>query len=112
MPPTRPIQAVSGWGPSRDGRVKPDMAAFGTSVRAPSSRDMDAAQRHQEFMAEIQALRSLIEPRIAVNRAAVERDRAQLAEAQAYKAELEQIYDAIKRTRGEVEALDADAARL
>ncbi len=85
----------------------------GAGARAPEeARDMDAAQRHQEFMAEIKALRSLIEPRIAVNRAAVERDRAQLAEAQAYKAELEQIYDAIKRTRGEVEALDADAARL
>lgn len=37
------ISGSSGRGPSRDGRIKPDIAAVGTSVTAPRSRNMNAA---------------------------------------------------------------------
>jgi len=52
----------------------------------------------REFIAELQALRALIEPR-APSRETMERCRAQLAEADAYKRELEQLYAAILKTR-------------
>src|SRR6266852_2170924 len=42
----------------------------------------DGALRHREFMTEIQSLRELIGPRTEVNRDALERARAQIAEAQ------------------------------
>jgi chemotaxis protein CheZ len=48
---------------------------------------------------EIKALRALIEPNAVVSREAMERSRAQIAEAQAYKRELDIIHAAIERTR-------------
>ena len=75
-----------------------------------SARDAEAALRHHEFMAEIKALRGLIEPRAETNRAAMETSRAQIAEAQAYKAELETIYAALKRSREEVAAFAGGGA--
>jgi chemotaxis protein CheZ len=65
--------------------------------------------RHQDVMAELQALRALIEPRTHVERDAVERARAQIAEAQAYKHELDLIYAAVKSTREEMDAFAAAA---
>lgn len=75
-----------------------------STMSAPATA---AAQRYDEFMAEIKALRSLIEPRGEVDRDAMEKSRAQIAEAHAYKAQLELIHEAVRRTRGEVEALGA-----
>ena len=75
-----------------------------------SARDAEAALRHHEFMAEIKALRGLIEPRAETNRAAIETSRAQIAEAQAYKAELETIHAALKRSREEVAAFAGGGA--
>jgi chemotaxis protein CheZ len=63
----------------------------------------------QEFMAELQALRELLEPRARVERDAMERARAQIAEAHAYKHELELIYAAVKSTREEMDAFMAGA---
>lgn len=43
---TAPIPAISGSsgrGPSRDGRIKPEIATVGTGVQAPRSRNMNAA---------------------------------------------------------------------
>jgi chemotaxis protein CheZ len=45
----------------------------------------------------------------AIERDALDRARAQIAEAQAYKRELGLIHAAVERTRDEVTALDADA---
>ena len=45
---------------------------------------MEGALRHREFMAELQTLRDLIGPRAGVDRDALERARAQIAEAQAF----------------------------
>lgn len=76
-----------------------------------SAREAEAAMRHHEFMAEIRALRGLIEPHGAPSdREAMERARAQIAEAQAYKAELELIHAALKRGRTEAASLGSRGA--
>jgi chemotaxis protein CheZ len=63
----------------------------------------DPARQH-ELMNEVKALRALIEPRGEISREDMERARAQIAEAQAYKRELDTIFTAIKRTRQEMGA--------
>lgn len=75
-----------------------------------TARDAEAALRHHEFIAEIQALRGLIEPRAGVSRQAMETSRAQIAEVEAYKAELETIQAALKRGRVEVAAFAGGGA--
>jgi chemotaxis protein CheZ len=67
------------------------------------------APQHHAFITELQALRELIGSPAAIDRDALERARAQIAEAQAYKHELGLIYAAVERTRDEMTALDADA---
>src|SRR5258708_19951440 len=69
----------------------------------------EGALRHREFMTEMQSLRELIGPRTEVDRDALERARAQIAEAQAYKHELGLIYAAVERTRTEMTVLGAEA---
>jgi chemotaxis protein CheZ len=81
-------------------------AAFADGIAAGGT---DGAHQHREFMTELQTLRQLIGPRAAVDRDALERARAQIAEAQAYKHELGLIYAAVERTRSEMTALGADA---
>jgi chemotaxis protein CheZ len=75
--------------------------ARSSAPSALSAREAEDAMRHHEYMSELRALRALIEPR-ATSRDTMERARAQLAEAQAYKHELEVIYSAVKRTRTEI----------
>jgi chemotaxis protein CheZ len=75
-----------------------------------AARDAEAAMRHHEFMTEIRALRSLIEPRPQTDREAMETSRAQIAEAQAYKTELELIHTALRRSRDEIAALGGRGA--
>ena len=72
-------------------------------------QNTEGALRHREFMAEMQSLRALIRPRVQVDREALERARAQIAEAQAYKRELSVIYGAVERTRTEMTALGVEA---
>src|SRR5436190_23764297 len=79
-------------------------AAVGVAVEGA-----EGALRHREFMAEMQSLRELIGPRTEVDRDALERARAQIAEAQAYKHELGLIYAAVERTRTEMTVLGAEA---
>lgn len=62
----------------------------------------DGALRHREFMTEMQALREMIAPRAEMDRDFLERARAQIAEAAAYKHELGLIYAAVERTRSEM----------
>lgn len=69
--------------------------------------EAEGALQHREFMTELQALREMIQPRSDVDRDALERARAQIAEAQAYKHELGLIYSAVERTRTDMAALDA-----
>jgi chemotaxis protein CheZ len=68
------------------------------------------AQQQRELMTELQALRGLVGPRTGVDRDALERARAQIAEAQAYKHELGLILAAVERTRNEMTALAPEAS--
>lgn len=75
-----------------------------------------AAQAHPgggdqrgEFASGLRALRSPIEPQVAAENEIAKRARAQIAEAQAYKAELATIYDAIGRTAADMASLVAGA---
>ncbi len=87
-----------------------EQSAMSGGQTADAARDAEAAMRHHEFMAEIRALRSLIEPHRGTNREEMERARAQMAEAQAYKTELELIYAALKHGRGEAASLASAGA--
>jgi chemotaxis protein CheZ len=69
----------------------------------------DTPQRH-ELMAEIKALRAMIEPHQNVNREMMDRARAQISEAQAYKREIDLIYAAVKRTKQEIDTINAGRA--
>jgi chemotaxis protein CheZ len=71
--------------------------------------EAEGAQRHREFMTELQALRELIGSRADVDQDALGRARAQIAEAQAYKHELGLIYAAVERTKSEMIMLGANA---
>ncbi len=84
----------------------------GARLRASNgaaAEDAEGALRHHEFIAEMRSLRELIGPRAEVDRDALERARAQIAEAQAYKHELGLIYTAVERTRTEMSELGAEA---
>jgi chemotaxis protein CheZ len=88
-------------------RIEQGAAAPGA---AASARDAEAAMRHHEFMTEIRALRSLIAPQAPTGREAMEISRAQIAEAHAYKAELELIHTALRRSREEAAAISGRGA--
>jgi chemotaxis protein CheZ len=76
-------------------------------VPRPASAEATATEpRHHEYLTELKALRALIEPQAQLDREAIERSRAQIAEAQAYKHELNLIYAAVRRTKQEMDTLD------
>jgi chemotaxis protein CheZ len=75
----------------------------------PAARGAEGVLRHREFVAEMAALRDLIGPGTGGDSDALERARAQIAEAQAYKHELGLIYAAVERTRAELAALGPEA---
>lgn len=77
--------------------------ALRTAVAAPSSDD-EAARRHHELIAEIKALRTLVEPKEDAQRI-LETYQAQLAEMQKLKGELVIIHNAILRTKQEIATL-------
>lgn len=60
---------------------------------------------HDEIMAELKALRTLIQPREELTQDVVEAYRKEIAEAQKLKAELDLIYEAINRTKTEIATL-------
>src|SRR6478672_9507800 len=72
-----------------------------------AERGTEDALRRRELTTEIEKLRDLIGS--DADRGALERVRAQIAEAQAYRHELSLIYAAVERTRSEMAALGAGA---
>jgi chemotaxis protein CheZ len=64
----------------------------------------DALLRHDEIMAELRALRSIIEPH-ALTEQLIDAHRTEMAEARKLKAELDTIYEAINRTKREIASL-------
>jgi chemotaxis protein CheZ len=78
---------------------------------APEEASADRAEsafRRHALMAELEELRALIAPRAQLDRETLERARMQIAEAEAYKRELELIYQAVERTKDEIGAGGAD----
>src|SRR3954464_13742331 len=61
--------------------------------------------QHHEIMSELRALRSLVKPAEQVSLQMIEGYKAQIAEAQKLKAELDLIYDAINQTKQEIAAV-------
>ena len=76
----------------------------GNGATKPSRRTNGAAA-HDEIMAELRALRTLIQPREELTQDVVEAYRNQMAEAQKLKAELDIIYEAINKTKTEIATL-------
>ena len=79
------------------------------SRRATPSVRAQPAPPTDEYLAELKALRALIEPRLPANRDAMERARAQLAEADSYRRELAALHAAIEHSRAATAALDGAA---
>jgi chemotaxis protein CheZ len=65
----------------------------------------ERALGHDEVMAELRALRTLIQPREDLTVGMVEAYKAEIAEAQKLKGELDLIYDAINKTKTEIATL-------
>jgi chemotaxis protein CheZ len=74
----------------------------GAPTTAADAGGSDALWRHDEIMAELRALRSIVEPQ---TEELVEVHRAEMAEARKLKAELDAIYEAINRTKREIASL-------
>jgi chemotaxis protein CheZ len=82
-----------------------------TRLRALAGAGGEAAARaplRPDLMAELTALRELIGLNAPAERTAMERARAQIAEAEAYKAELDLIYAAVKRTKADAGVPDIE----
>jgi len=73
--------------------------------RASGPVNGPAPSHHHEIMSELRALRSLVKPAEEVSLQMIEGYKAQIAEAQKLKAELDLIYDAINRTKQEIAAV-------
>jgi chemotaxis protein CheZ len=67
--------------------------------------DADPVSRHQEVMAELKTLRSLVKPAEQVTQQMIDAYKQQIAEASKLKGELDLIYDAINKTKKEIATL-------
>lgn len=81
-------------------RIEAFNAAMGAT--AGDGRDED---RHRELLAEIRALRSLVQPTQELSEKAFEQLRRDQAEARRIKVEMDLIYEAINRTKREIATL-------
>jgi len=70
--------------------------------RANGHSHGQAYPHHHEIMSELRALRSLVKPAEQVSLQMIEGYKAQIAEAQKLKSELDLIYDAINKTKQEI----------
>ena len=93
-------------------RIEEHARQHASEAVAPGGAGEDGAQRHREFMTELQSLRALIEPRHPMSRESLERARSQVAEAQAFKRELGLIYAAVERSTEDLKALIANGAEF
>ncbi len=65
----------------------------------------DPLARHFEIISEIKAIRAIVEPRESITEQMINAYRAEIAEAQKLKGELDTIYEAINRTKQEIATL-------
>jgi chemotaxis protein CheZ len=75
--------------------------------RAIAAQQAAASPQLDTYLAEIKALRALLEPRAEPRRGVVESARAQLTEVQSYRDELAAIYAAIQSSRQDMDSLKA-----
>ena len=109
MPAQRKIFRIEQMG--ADGAADPAID-FRVSLEADSApagsdaagSDIESGRRHDELLAEIKALRALIEPQDDAQRV-LENYQSQLAEMQKLKSELVIIHTAITRTKQEIATL-------
>jgi chemotaxis protein CheZ len=80
-------------------------AVNGRETRPAAVGGEQSSFRHHEVMAELRALRAIIEPRETVTEKMIESYKAELVEAQKLKAELDIIYAAINKTKHEIATL-------
>src|ERR1043165_1654582 len=73
--------------------------------RVNGSANRHSHAHHHEIMSELRALRALVKPAEDFSLQIVEGYKAQIAEAQKLKAELDLIHDAINRTKQEIAAV-------
>ena len=96
--PSEPAPVAAAASPAPAARPVPMRAA------AISIPDDEAARRHHELIAEIKALRHLVEPKEDAQRI-LETYQAQVSEMQKLKSELVIIHNAITRTKQEIATL-------
>ena len=72
---------------------------------APRNGAVERVQPHDQIMAELKALRSMVQPREELTHGVLEAYKAEMAEAQKLKAELDLIYGAINKTKWEIATL-------
>ncbi|HLH93228.1 MAG TPA: protein phosphatase CheZ [Xanthobacteraceae bacterium] len=109
MPAQRKIFRIEQMGadgaadPAIDFRVSLEADSMPIEAGAPVS-DIESGRRHHELLAEIKALRALVEPKDDAQRM-LETYQVQLAEMQKLKNELVIIHTAITRTKQEIATL-------
>jgi chemotaxis protein CheZ len=97
--PSEPVPTMASPAPSPAARPVPMHASI-----AIATADDEAARRHHELIAEIKALRTLVEPKEDAQRI-LDTYQAQLSEMQRLKGELVIIHNAIIRTKQEIATL-------
>jgi chemotaxis protein CheZ len=80
----------------------------GAPATATDGGESDALSRHDEIMAELRALRSIIAPHGPTEHL-FDPHRSEMAEARKLKAELDAIYEAINRTKREIASLHVNS---
>jgi chemotaxis protein CheZ len=75
------------------------------ALMRPGNGAAKESRGHDEIMAELKALRTLIQPREDLAHGVIEAFRAEIGEAQKLKRELDLIYEAISKTKHEIATL-------
>jgi chemotaxis protein CheZ len=104
MPAPRKIFRIEQMGVEGGAEASVDLSAATTTPEGVPTRADAGARRHDELLAEIKALRALLQPRDDALRV-LESYQTQLAEMQKLKSELVIIHDAINRTKQEIATL-------
>lgn len=72
---------------------------------AVATDDFEARERHKELMREIAALKTMMQPTQEMGEQVLENYKQEFAQAQKLKSELDEIYEAINRTKHEIATL-------
>ena len=75
------------------------------TMRGPRKGAAHNGHTYDEIIAELRSLRTLVQPREELSRGMIEAYKAEIAEAQKLKAELDIIYAAINQTKREIATL-------